>query len=179
MAENEFSERLNQLLSNPESLSQMMNLVMNFLPQNSVAGSPNNSSAQSVNAQGASAQGANTQGESAQPSYVPPPNTAPPYAPPYTPPYAAPPPSAPASNAPNQGGSPTDAVQVGNLLEQFFPGNHGSKSPGFKLPSSDRRSSLLTALKPYLKNERADKIDMMLKVLQMSQLAKTAFGDRH
>jgi hypothetical protein len=41
MAENDFSERLNQLLSNPEALSMIMNAAMNFSQPNSAAGPTN------------------------------------------------------------------------------------------------------------------------------------------
>ena len=54
-----------------------------------------------------------------------------------------------------------------------------SEMPAFAMPAipspkpqKDDRCELLTALKPFLRESRADRVDMMIRVLQITKLVK-------
>ena len=60
---------------------------------------------------------------------------------------------------------PPDIPSVQTELPAFA----GRQSPK---PEKDDRCELLTALKPFLRESRADRVDMMIRVLQITKLVK-------
>ena len=66
----------------------------------------------------------------------------------------------------NQSGFPENSE---NPLPVSLP--KPTNQPQMKLPKDDR-CELLTALKPFLRESRSDKVDMMIRVLQISKLAR-------
>ena len=132
----EFEEKLNALLSNPDALSQVMNL------------------AQSLDLGGGSNGGPPSENGGVPPS----------------------PPSA--SGGPGLGnlGNLGDLAGLGNLLGQIDPkliqrllplvGELSGGSGG------DERTALLYALRPYLKQERQDKVERALQLARLFHLGK-------
>ena len=61
------------------------------------------------------------------------------------------------------------------------PGNQPRpEQPRPPMPPGDRREKLLMALRPFLKPERQEKLDRALRIVQMTQLAGSAFsGHKH
>ena len=85
-----------------------------------------------------------------------------------------------ASGLMNQPKSAEDSSPPKLPDEQSAPaisGNVTDRQPTFpvsaipKLPKDDR-CELLSALKPFLREERASKVDMLIRVLQISKLVK-------
>ena len=74
--------------------------------------------------------------------------------------------------APSQIGSGADDKEsVQASLTAPKPQGLPQGLPQMKLPKDDR-CELLSALKPFLRESRSDKIDMMIRVLQISKLAR-------
>lgn len=145
MADAEFSERLNQLLSNPEALSQILNTAMSLFPSGKDSGGRREDRDDPIPAGKAD--------------------------------FVQEQESEPASRhefRPEPKQTSDDALPVGafsGLKSGGFDNFGGSKS-------GDHRCELLRALKPYLRHSRADKVDMMIKVLQVSALTRSSFGGK-
>ena len=138
MADAEFSERLNQLLSNPEALSQILSTAMSLFPSGKASDRREDDHPPSGKADFVQEQESGT-----------------------------------ASDFRSER-DPVDALPVGafsGLKSGGFDNFGGSKS-------GDHRCELLRALKPYLRHSRADKVDMMIKVLQVSALTRSTFGGK-
>ncbi|MCI8388299.1 MAG: hypothetical protein HFE63_07550 [Clostridiales bacterium] len=190
MADNALSERLNQLLSNPAALTQLMSLASTLLPALGANSAP----------AGSQPNNAETSNSSSAPM-----NNAFSISPQPESPY-------PISETNNDTSHEQSSITVNStpqpsILDSLLGGNSPLNSsatpqslggdiptigrpdnPPPKPPSSfnnigshsggDRRCALLNALKPYLRHSRADKIDMMIKVLQISELTHSTFGGR-
>ena len=143
----DFEEKLNAILSNPESMGQIMNL------------------AQSLNLGG---QGANGQ-EQAQPQEQPQSQTPPSAPPPQNGDQSAAPPTAPADLSGGLGGmlgalGNLDAGTLSaaaSLIGQFTDGG------------DDKRTALLTALRPFVKEERYAKLDKAIQIAKLSRLIRS------
>ena len=138
MADAEFSERLNQLLSNPEALSQILSTAMSLFPSGKASDRREDDHPPSGKDDFVQEQESGT-----------------------------------ASDFRSER-DPVDALPVGafsGLKSGGFDNFGGSKS-------GDHRCELLRALKPYLRHSRTDKVDMMIKVLQVSALTRSTFGGK-
>lgn len=160
MADAEFSERLNQLLSNPEALSQILNTAMSLFPSGKDSGGRREDRDDPIPAGKAD--------------------------------FVQEQESEPASRhefRPEPKQTSDDALPVGAFsgLKSGGFDNFGGSKIGSGRPDSgrtdslnpyDHRCELLRALKPYLRHSRADKVDMMIKVLQVSALTRSTFGGK-
>jgi hypothetical protein len=175
MAENDFTERLNQLLSNPEALSLVMGLAKNFMPQAQASAQASTQPAVTTPA-GTPSAGLQPSGSpvvGAQPIFTQPvssPQQSPPTFFPQQNPTFDPPQQTVQTNSQSDTPEQDGAVQAG-LFDKFIP-----SIPHRHSHTHDRRCALLKAIKPYLKKDRADKVDMLLNVLQISELAQSVFG---
>lgn len=143
----ELEEKLENILGNPQAMSQIMSL------------------AQSLNLGG---QGANGQ-EQAQPQEQPQSQTPPSAPPPQNGDQSAAPPTAPADLSGGLGGmlgalGNLDAGTLSaaaSLIGQFTDGG------------DDKRTALLTALRPFVKEERYAKLDKAIQIAKLSRLIRS------
>lgn len=148
MADAELSERLNQLLNNPEALSQILSTAMSLFPSGKASDRREDDHPPSGKADFVQEQESGT-----------------------------------ASDFRSER-DPVDALPVGAFSGLKSGGSDsfiGSKSGSGRSDSRnpyDHRCELLRALKPYLRHSRADKVDMMIKVLQVSALTRSTFGGK-
>lgn len=71
--------------------------------------------------------------------------------------------------APSTGGQPLDIdPQMLQTMARLFG--------EFSSESNSRSTALLSAIKPYLKEERREKVDKAVQIAKMARLARTAFG---
>ena len=152
----DFSEKVNELLSNPESLSKIMQI------------------AQSIGLGG-------NQAEPAATAMATPPPAAPP---PAAPPPAAPPPAQTMSQqtqfAPPQAmptSAPAPAVQAASTVPASdglgalsgLLGNAGALAPLLTgTASSDKRVALLKALKPFMTDAKQKRVDNVISAISIS-----------
>lgn len=122
----EFQEKLNGVLSDPESMARVMSMVSTLAPLMQNMGNSENS------------ENINTNSEIKK---------------------------------------NIDSEKFTNSLEpQFqFPESKPESIPAAKMsvpvkPPKDRRCDLLEALKPYLKRSRAERVDQMIRILQISDI---------
>ena len=122
----EFQEKLNSVLSDPEQMAQVMNMVSTLAPLMQNIGNTENEEKVKINID---------------------------------------------NNKNNE------SKNVTNILESPLPisGPNPEAIPASKMsvpvePPKDRRCALLEALKPYLKRSRAERVDQMIRILQISDI---------
>ena len=139
----ELEEKLENILGNPQAMAQIMSL------------------AQSLNQSGPAASAGD--GAQAQPQEPPPSGASP------TAPAAAAPAKPPASAGTMEGG-------LGSLLGGLDP-NMLSAAAGllgqFNGGDDDRRVALLTALRPFVKEQRYGKLDKAIQIARLSRLVRS------
>ena len=133
MIVSEFEEKLNAILSSPETMAQVASIAQSL---------------------GMSAPQQPQEPERQQPPPAPPPQSAP---------QAAPPPAGDPSSLLGQ----IDPKMISRLLPLLGELNS---------PQNSQRAQLLYALRPFLKEERRDKIDKALQVAHIIHLGKKFLG---
>ena len=122
----EFQEKLNSVLSDPESMAQVMSMISTLAPLMQNAGNADNEEKVKSNID------INKNNDD--------------------------------KNVTNSLESP---LQISSSNTEAFPAS--KMSVPVKLPK-DRRCELLEALKPYLKRSRAERVDQMIRILQISDI---------
>ena len=122
----EFQEKLNSVLSDPESMAQVMSMISSLAPLMQNVGNADNKEKVKSN---------------------------------------------------NDINKNNDDKNVTNNLESPLPisSSNNEAFPASKMsvpvkPPKDRRCDLLEALKPYLKRSRAERVDQMIRILQISDI---------
>lgn len=139
----ELEEKLENILGNPQAMAQIMSL------------------AQSLNQSGSSAPTGDGVQSQAQPAAS-----------------AGAPPSAPAAAAPSQSPASAGSLEsgLGSLLGGLDP-NILSAAAGllgqFNSGSDDHRVALLTALRPFVKEQRYAKLDKAIQIAKLSRLIRS------
>ncbi|WP_312941777.1 hypothetical protein [Oscillibacter sp.] len=162
----EFEDKLNAILSDPNSMAQIMQLAQSI-------GGGNGSAlpSQPGQAQG----GYPPYPPPGQASYQPPPPGS--YAPPGQASYQPPPPRsyAPPGNYPPPPGSASGENPLSSLLGSIDPGTIARLMPLIKelgSPHNNNSRALLYALRPYLKAERQTKIERALQLARIVHIGK-------
>ncbi|MCD7920752.1 MAG: hypothetical protein LUG45_11930 [Clostridiales bacterium] len=128
----DFEEKLNTILSSPETMGQIMALA------NSISGKPE--------------RGAPAQEGSAQPQETP----------------AQPP----------QGGAAQQTGDMLSLLQGLDPSMLAKLTALYReyVRGEDEKAALLTAMRPFLRPERQEKVEKALQITRISRVIQAAFG---
>ncbi len=128
----DFEEKLNTILSSPETMGQIMALA------NSISGKPEG--------------GAPAQEGSAQPQETP----------------AQPP----------QGGAAQQTGDMLSLLQGLDPSMLAKLTALYReyVRGEDEKAALLTAMRPFLRPERQEKVEKALQITRISRVIQAAFG---